>query len=122
MPFLSDRIFVEEIDDVRWRLLEPVIYEGKEQVFTVPKGFGTDFASVPRFLTWLVPTYGRYTKAAVLHDWLWKLADAGDFDRADADGIFRRAMRELDVAFLRRWLMWADAWKSGTSGSAGGHT
>ncbi|AEH08021.1 MULTISPECIES: DUF1353 domain-containing protein [Protofrankia] len=107
MPFLSDRIAVEEIDDIRWRLLEPVSYEGKEQVFTVPTGFTTDFASVPRFLTWLVPTYGRYTKAAILHDWLWKLTDAGDFDHADADGIFRWAMRELDVAFLRRWLMWA---------------
>jgi Protein of unknown function (DUF1353) len=27
--------------------------------------------------------------------------------RLDADGIFRQAMRELGVPFLRRWIMWA---------------
>jgi hypothetical protein len=32
--------------------------------------FETDLASVPRLLTWLVPRYGTYTKAAVLHDYL----------------------------------------------------
>jgi len=31
----------------------------------------------------------------------------GAISRADADGVFRRALRELEVAFLRRWLMWA---------------
>jgi Protein of unknown function (DUF1353) len=28
-------------------------------------------------------------------------------DRLDADGIFRAAMRELEVPFLRRRIMWA---------------
>jgi len=32
--------------------------------------FSTDLASVPRSLTWLFPRYGKYTKAAVLHDFL----------------------------------------------------
>jgi hypothetical protein len=107
MPFLTDRIVVEEISDVRWRVLEPIVYQGNRELLTVPDNFETDFASVPQFLTWLVPTYGRYTKAAILHDWLWTEVDAGRFDRADADGIFCRAMRELRVPFLRRWLMWA---------------
>lgn len=57
---------------------------------------------------WFLPRYGRYTKAAVLHDYLWSEAvPAGLLTRADADGIFRRAMRELQVPFLRRWIMWA---------------
>ena len=57
---------------------------------------------------WLLPRYGRYTKAAILHDHLWRVAvPAGELSLRDADGILRRALRELGVPFLRRWLMWA---------------
>ena len=76
----------------------------------VPTGMRTDFASVPRAFVWFLPRYGRYTKAAILHDYLWRhrVADGtGGVSRRDADGLFRRVMRELDVPFLRRWIMWA---------------
>jgi hypothetical protein len=109
VPFVG-LLEVEEIfghaDGKVWRLLRSLEYEGNEETFVVRAGFETDFASVPFFLTWLVPRYGRYTKAAVLHDHLWRLCREGRFKWADADGILRRAMRELEVPFLRRWLMW----------------
>jgi hypothetical protein len=73
----------------------------------VPAGFVTDFASVPGLFTWLVPRYGRFTKAAILHDFLCDEAKEGRFIRSQADGIFRRVMRELGVGFIRRWVMWA---------------
>jgi hypothetical protein len=41
----------------------------------------------------------------VLHDYLWRSVSGVSYK--DADGIFRRAMAELKVPFLRRWLMWA---------------
>ena len=45
--------------------------------------------------------------AAILHDYLWRERAAnGTMEWIDADGIFRRAMRELKVPFLRRWIMW----------------
>lgn len=108
MPFTGD-VVVRELPDAdgsRWRLVEPLSYAGRDEEFEVPAGFTTDFASVPQALTWLVPRYGRYTKAAILHDFLWQRCREGRFAWADADGILRRAMRELDVPFLRRWLMW----------------
>lgn len=108
MPFTGD-VVVRELPDAdgsRWRLVEPLSYAGRSETFEVAAGFTTDFASVPQALTWLVPRYGRYTKAAILHDFLWQRCREGRFDWADADGILRRAMRELDVPFLRRWLMW----------------
>jgi hypothetical protein len=108
VPFQGD-VVVRELaaaDGSRWQLVEPLSYAGRDETFVVPAGFTTDFASVPQSLTWLVPRYGRYTKAAIVHDYLWQRAREGSFGWADADGVLRRAMRELDVPFLRRWLMW----------------
>lgn len=99
----ESELVVREAEDERWELVRPLVYRGNRESFTVPAGFRTDFASVPRPFWWLVPRYGRFTKAAVLHDYLWQ---EGALSRCDADGIFRRAMHELGVPFLRRWLMW----------------
>ena len=90
-----------------WALAEPLTYLGRRDRFVVPAGFGTDLATVPRPVLWLVPESGRYTLAAVLHDWLCTVGIAtGAVTSRDADGIFRRAMREADVPVLLRWLMW----------------
>lgn len=98
---------VREIDEKYWRVLAAFEYQGKRERYTVPVGERTDFASVPRPLVWFIPAYGRYTKAAVLHDHLCRLSREGRFSRRDADGMFRQAMRTLNVALLRRWIMWA---------------
>ncbi|MEX0874636.1 MAG: DUF1353 domain-containing protein [Actinomycetota bacterium] len=109
MPFVgSSDVAVKQIGDDNWELLAPLTYKGNTDTFRMPKGMQTDFASVPRMFVWFIPRYGKYTKAAILHDYLWRhKATRGEIRWADADGIFRRVMRELDVAFLRRWLMWS---------------
>ena len=107
MGFKSDLV-AKQVGDVDWELVEPLKYQGNTELFDVPVGFKTDFASVPTIFQWLIPRSGRYTKAAVLHDHLWRKEP--DLSRADADGIFRRAMADLRVPFLRRWLMWAAVW------------
>jgi len=99
---------VRQVDDVTWEVLRPLVYQAAWDRFVVPIGQRTDFASVPRVFVWLLPRYGRYTKAAILHDYLWRVAvPAGRISLIDADGILRQAMRELGVPFLRRWIMWA---------------
>jgi len=107
VPFTDDSdVVVKELDDRNWQLMSTLTYQGKQDHFVVRPGMHTDFASVPRVFVWLLPRYGRYTKAAILHDYLWREEVPKGLKRADADGIFRRAMRELGVAFLRRWMMW----------------
>lgn len=106
VPFTTDLV-VRERDDGQSVLVEDLRYTGKREEFVVAEGFVTNFASIPRPFWWLAAPYGKHAKAAVLHDHLWRQANAGEFDRSDADGIFRRALRELDVPFLRRGLMWA---------------
>lgn len=88
-------------------LTEPLRYSGQRQSFIVPAGFVTDFASVPRWVTWLVPTLGSYTLAAILHDWLCTVGiTAGIVTSRDADGIFRRVAREEGTGPVTRWLLW----------------
>jgi hypothetical protein len=109
MPFVGDSdVAVKQVGDNDWELLKKLVYQGNYEKFTVPAGTGTDFASVPRPFVWFIPRYGKYTRAAILHDYLWRVkALSGEISWADADGLFRRTLRELDVAFLRRWIMWS---------------
>jgi hypothetical protein len=100
----TSALVVEEIDGEFWKVREPLIYQGAEETFEIPEGFRTDFASVPRPLVWLIPRYGVYTRAAILHDYVLRAERVG---KADADGLFRRALRECDVSRPRRWMMWA---------------
>lgn len=102
MGFESDLI-AKQVSDFDWELVASLKYRGNEALFEVPAESKTDFASVPAIFQWLIPRSGRYTRAAVLHDHLWRTRKVS---LADADGIFRRAMAELKVPFLRRWLMW----------------
>lgn len=112
MPFAPDdkyggRMVVEQLDAERWQLVIPLAYAGNEQKFLVPEGYISDLASVPRIVAWLIPKNGNYSRAAVLHDYL--LTDAlkvGKVTSNEADGIFRKAMRELGVPRVKRWLMW----------------
>lgn len=103
MGFTS-ALVVEEIDGKFWKVREPLRYQGADEEFEVPADFRTDFASVPRPLVWLIPRYGVYTRAAILHDYLCRTKRVSP---ADADGIFRRTLRECDVSRPRRWMMWA---------------
>lgn len=107
MPFLhNEGLVIEQTGAEHWRLIASLTYEGRSQMFLVPPGFLTDAATVPRVVSWLFPRHGIYTRAAVLHDWL--ITDGRDqVSSRDADAIFRRVLRELEVPFLRRWLMWA---------------
>jgi len=100
---------VKQVDDTNWMLMKGFTYTGKDKdrPFTVPDGQTTDFASVPRVFIWFIPRYGRYTLPAILHDHLWRSEVPKNIDRIDADGLLRRAMRELGVPFLKRWVIWS---------------
>jgi len=111
MPFPGDdqvRLIVQRISDEEWRLVESLRYEGSTDRWTVPAGFETDFASVPRAAVWLAPRFGVYTLAAVLHDWFCREGiAAGVISAVDADGVFRRVLGELGTPRLLRWMMYA---------------
>lgn len=110
MPFLRqfDELLIRPHSATTWQLVEDLVYKGQDQLFTIPAGYVTDFATVPPFMRWLVETYGPYTRAAIVHDWLIsEEIPARRVTSRDADGIFRRIMREEGTPMFKRWIMWA---------------
>jgi hypothetical protein len=74
----------------------------------VPAGTMTDFASIPRLFWRLCPPWGLYSRAAIVHDYLYtehayKCPDTGRLigvDRRAADRIFLKLMLYSGVAPL----------------------
>lgn len=79
-------------------LAAPITLQGVE----IPAGFGTDFASIPGPLVWLIPIFGRSCKAAVLHDFLC----SNGTTRTTRSTLFLRQMREDGVPEWQRWLQY----------------
>lgn len=91
----------------RYRTVRPFSFDiglkGSGLVLTVPEGFITDLASVPRPFWWLLPPYEpQYAAAAVLHDFLctWD-----GFDPFTAHSIFYDALRVLGVGHFKARVM-----------------
>lgn len=102
--FLTD-LDARVITDDRAVLLAPLIYKSDLiGLVSVPAGFVTDWASVPR-LPFAYMVAGGYAKApAVVHDYLY---DSKICTRAEADAVFNEAMALTGHPWWRRNLMWA---------------
>jgi Protein of unknown function (DUF1353) len=68
-----------------WRLETPYSRHTSLGEITVPGGFLWDGCSTPRVLWNIVPSWGKYTGAALIHDFLYSEQPCL---RADADRIF----------------------------------
>lgn len=81
--------------DEVWRLVDDFHAKVDGMAFTVPAGFVTDGASIPRFLWRLCghPLETRRFPVAVLHDWLYE-ADLG-LTRQQVDEIYRDGLIAL---------------------------
>ena len=103
MEFNFSPLIVMKLDQYRWELVQNMYVKAHDFNVTVPIHFKTDFASTPRFLWAFFPPYGKYTEAAVLHDYLYaqKL-----FERAKCDEIFYYAMLQLGVPKWKAVLMY----------------
>ena len=110
MPFRTPLSVRHEVGE-EWRLLDPLVFEGRDDYFVMRKGFKTDFASIPRPVRWLFDTAGTNSEPGVLHDAVWRESKRDDgkvprVDPWDADGLFRRALRESGATAITRALMW----------------
>jgi len=85
--------------------IENGIYELKEDFayknIIVPRGTKTDFASTPKWIHWLYPPQGKYSKASIIHDYMYN--NKTD-TRLICDAVFYDAMKDSKVNFFTRWI------------------
>ncbi len=103
------RLEVEFLDDDTAELKTELTYQSKrlDAIVSVPTGFVTDFASVPRLPITFALTGGKARQAAVIHDFLYQTHKVGGnlIRRRDADLTFLEAMKVTDIPAWRAELM-----------------
>ena len=75
-------------------------------VIVVPKGFKTDFASIPRIFWNIIAPIDKWTLPSVLHDYLYDCGYKYSINRKRADKIFYNAMIESGVSKITASIMW----------------
>lgn len=121
MSSFTTELVVQSIDERKWKVMERFNYNidtvDSANAVEVPVGFVTDFASIPRILWTILPPWGKYGKAAVIHDYMYTehkhsvysaegVESFVQIERKQADGIFLQAMEVLGVNKITRYAMY----------------
>jgi len=126
MPFYrlrDDReadVIIKQHGDKSWEVRQEFRYVTPDgQTYIVPKRFCTDLASVPWFFWWLVASYGRHTRAALVHDTLIGPDAIVKVERKYADWILLTALDDTPEgerrgSWCRHQLMWVAVCLFGT--------
>jgi hypothetical protein len=128
MVKFEDALDVRPLDDgSNWLVLEDFYYDTDVRLsgpnvlrIVVPKGFVTDFASIPRAL-WAVvggPADGKYRKIAVVHDWLYRTK--GLATRPEADAVLLEGMKFSGCSWLQRSVIYSGVRAGGWASYKGG--
>lgn len=101
MNSLADPIIVSPVEGSsnEWTLIASIRYKTSFGQWRVPKDFVTDFASIPKFLWSLYPPHGQYTRAAIIHDYLYQDRLVA---RKIADQVFKEQMKIDGVNWFTR--------------------
>ena len=106
MSSFTSPLVVEFLGKNKWRLSRTFEYRRgpDNKAIRVPAGFTTDFASIPKMFWSILSPYGRWGKAAVVHDYLYYINK--EYTRKQADKIFKEAMGVLGVNWLIKGTMY----------------
>lgn len=125
MAKFLDSLSVTEISDKVWAIADhPFRYQSDiAGLITVPVGFWTDFASVPRWLPLIYALIGDEAhEAACTHDWLYYSAFT---TREIADKVLREAILVCGMPPWKADMFYAGVrvggWKSWNDHRAKGH-
>ncbi len=97
--FRGDRIYVSqplgEVED--WTLEDDLVFVASNNGYGIaaPKGFVTDFASIPWAFRRLFPKSGKWNAAAIIHDYLYRCTT---IPRVTCDRIFKEALEAVGVS------------------------
>lgn len=91
------------LSDNSYQLDEPFYFSIDGEELSVPDGFVTDFASVPRVPIVYLAVANKGNRAAVVHDWLYS---RGNVSREYADSVYYHALAAEGVNWMLRQAMY----------------
>lgn len=92
--------FKESKKHNEWEVME----DFHKDIFVVKKGFITDLASIPRMLWGVIPPFGKWIPATVVHDWLYRTDNK--YTRGEADFIMFSLLLDDDVSVALATIMY----------------
>ena len=99
-------IEVQDMGLERWQLTKPILHYTRDgRTLYIPRGFVTDFATVPKWLRWLFPKGQDDKLAFVIHDYLYTIGKTKE-DRKEADKEMRHVQKSLGANKLRYTFMY----------------
>jgi len=112
--FQEDSILIKTSDGRHIILMESFTYiTNAGSIINIPAFIKSDGASVPKIFWNIIPPFGNYWKAAVLHDYLYRYTL---YPKKYCDAIFYEAMSSLGVDIEIRKIMFKGVsiggWKS----------
>jgi len=100
------KLLVKDLMNGKFELVSDYIYQIENYVIKVPRGFITDYASIPRIFRPIVLPYGKHSGASVVHDYLYSKSCDLDIERKKADKIFFEILKEEGVNPILARLMY----------------
>ncbi len=100
------KLLVKDLMNGKFELVGDYVYQIGEYSIRVPKGFVTDYASIPRIFRPIVLPYGKHSGASVVHDYLYSKGCDLDIERKKADKIFFEILKEEGVNPILARLMY----------------
>ena len=102
MSTYTKALQVELLDGKYWKVLEGFEYyflkDDIKHTITIPEGYITDFASIPRFFHPYITPHDIYNKAAVVHDYLCDTNGChGRYNKEEVDNIYYDAQLVLNI-------------------------
>ena len=98
----DNRLKITPIGRNLWELVDNFYQRTALGFIIVDKGFKTDLASTPKILWPILPPHGRYTNAAVVHDFM---LSHPKYTKFEADLAFYELLRRYDVGRFKAWIM-----------------
>ena len=110
MSHFSTALIAKAVDG-GWELVEDFTYHSEmlNKDITVPAGYFTDLASVPRLMRWLVPVANaKNRRAAVVHDYLCTHGVELEIvhNQKQADLVFREALGASGLGRIKSGTMY----------------
>lgn len=97
----------DSIDEPKFKLYCPtqIIFDfrGKNYEVTIPEGFETNFASIPKKFRNVLSNVSKLDVAYLLHDWLYSTLSKDGFTKSDVDIMLRRNLNYLGLGFIDQW-------------------